>query len=115
VSPGVYINYASLSPKQQKRTVTQIMQKPTCKLTNQEATAKRRRRKFTSPTGSGESSCSYQPRDRSTHKFKKGSFNGISICIASTLNEAEGAKRGVKKKPRKLQHDKWSILGRIQR
>jgi hypothetical protein len=27
---------------------------------------------------------SYQPRDRSTRKFKKGSSNGISICIAST-------------------------------
>jgi hypothetical protein len=56
-SPGAYINYASLSPKLRKRTVMKIMQKSTRKSTNQGATVKRRRRKFTSPTGSGELSC----------------------------------------------------------
>jgi hypothetical protein len=36
---------------------------------------------------------SYQPRDRSTRQFKKGSFNGISICIASTQEKVEEGKR----------------------
>jgi hypothetical protein len=48
-------------------------------------------------------------------QFKKGSFDGISICIASTSKKVERGKRRVKEKSRKLQHVKWSILGRIQR
>jgi hypothetical protein len=56
-SPEAYINYALLSPKQQKRTITQIMQKSTRKSINQGATVRRRMKTFTSPPGSGESSC----------------------------------------------------------
>jgi hypothetical protein len=56
-SPEAYINYASLSPKQQKRTIMQIIEKLMRKSTNQGATVKRRRKKFMSPPGSGESSC----------------------------------------------------------
>jgi hypothetical protein len=56
-SPETYISYESLSLKQQKRTITQIMEKSTRKSTNQGATVRRRRKKFTSPLGSGESSC----------------------------------------------------------
>jgi hypothetical protein len=50
-------HHASLSLKQQKRTITQIMGKSTRKSTNSRATVRRRRRKFTSPPGIGESSC----------------------------------------------------------
>jgi hypothetical protein len=50
-SPEAYINYASLSPKQQKRTITQIMEKSTGKSTNQGATVKRRRKKIHISTG----------------------------------------------------------------
>jgi hypothetical protein len=56
-SPEAYTSYASLSLKQQKRIITQAMKKSTCKSTNQGATARRRRRKFTSPLENGESSC----------------------------------------------------------
>jgi hypothetical protein len=56
-SPGAYINYASLSLKLQKRTAMKMMQKSTHKSRNQGVAVKRRRRKFTSPTGSGELSC----------------------------------------------------------
>jgi hypothetical protein len=52
-----YISYASLSLKQEKRTITRIMEKSTRKSTNQGTTVRRRRKKFTSPPGSGESSC----------------------------------------------------------
>jgi hypothetical protein len=56
-SPEAYTSYASLSLKQQKRMITQIMGKSIRKLTNSGATVRRRRRKFMSPPGSGESSC----------------------------------------------------------
>jgi hypothetical protein len=46
-----YISYTSLSLKQQKRTITQIMEKSTCKLTNQGATVQRRREKVHVSTG----------------------------------------------------------------
>jgi hypothetical protein len=49
-----YTSYASLSLKQQKRIIMQVTKKSTCKSTNQGATARRRKRKFTSPPGSGE-------------------------------------------------------------
>jgi hypothetical protein len=57
VSPETYISYASLSPKQQKRTIMQTIQKSARKPTNQGAMVRRRRRKFASPPGSGELSC----------------------------------------------------------
>jgi hypothetical protein len=50
-SPEAYISYASLSLKQQKKTVTQIMQKSTRKSTNQGATVRRRRKKIHVSTG----------------------------------------------------------------
>jgi hypothetical protein len=55
-SPKAYTSYASLSLKQQKRMIMQIMGKLTRKSTNSGATVRRRRRKFMSPLGSGESS-----------------------------------------------------------
>jgi hypothetical protein len=57
VSPETYINYALLSPKQQKRTIIQTTPKSTRKSTNQGAMVRRRSRKFASPLESGESSC----------------------------------------------------------
>jgi hypothetical protein len=45
-SPEAYISYASLSLKQQKRTITQIMEKSMHKSTNQGTTVRRRRKKI---------------------------------------------------------------------
>jgi hypothetical protein len=56
-SPAIYTNYASSSLKQQKKTMIQTMQQLTRKSTNQGATAKRKRRKSTSPPESGELLC----------------------------------------------------------
>jgi hypothetical protein len=56
-SPAIYANYALSSLKQQKKMTLQTMQQPTRKSINQGVTAKRKRRKFTSPPESGESSC----------------------------------------------------------
>jgi hypothetical protein len=53
-SQEAYTSYASLSLKQQKRIIMQTMKRSTCKSTNQGATTRRRRRKFTSPLESGE-------------------------------------------------------------
>jgi hypothetical protein len=56
-SPEAYTSYASLSLKQQKRIITKATKRSTYKSTNQGATAKRKRRKFTFQPESGESSC----------------------------------------------------------
>jgi hypothetical protein len=56
-SPEAYISYASLSLKQQKRTIMKATKRSTCKSTNRGVTAKRKRRKFTFQPESGESSC----------------------------------------------------------
>jgi hypothetical protein len=53
----VYISYASLSLKQQKRIITKATKRLTCKLTIQGVTAKRKKKKFMFQPESGESSC----------------------------------------------------------
>jgi hypothetical protein len=73
-SPGAYINYVSLSLKLQKRTVMKIMQKSTRKSINQGATVKRRRRKFTSPAGSGELSCQVLTMGQKYPAIPEGKF-----------------------------------------
>jgi hypothetical protein len=56
-SPEAYISYASLSLKQQKRTITKETKRSTGKSTNQGVIVKRKRRKSMFQPESGESSC----------------------------------------------------------
>jgi hypothetical protein len=56
-SPEAYISYASLSLKQQKRTIMKATKRSTCKSTDRGVTTKWKRKKFTFQLKSRESSC----------------------------------------------------------